>query len=59
VTTDELAMNPMANLAMEAIVCSEPSSITWLGKWMYNPTTHVQVSIDTDLSSYYFKKKIR
>jgi hypothetical protein len=26
---------------------------------MYNPTTHVQVPIDTDLSSYYFKKKIR
>jgi hypothetical protein len=58
VTTGELAMDAMAELAMKAIEISEPSSITWLGKWMYNPTTQVQVPIDADVSSYYFKTKI-
>ena len=31
--------------------------ITWLGKWMYNPTTQIQVLTEANLDSYYFKNK--
>jgi hypothetical protein len=34
------------------------SELTWLGKWMYNPATQVQVYTDANLGSYFQKNKI-
>ena len=33
------------------------ANLTWLGKWMYNLATQVQVLADIDLGSYYLKNK--
>ena len=37
---------------------TEKKKLIWLGKWMYNPATKVQVFTDADLGSYYFENKI-